>query len=103
MREAEVLDDNVHGRIGERAIEPGYATVLDPIGGYPLRGSDDLDRVGLIREMTPIIALAPLSSRYAGTIIRQPRWLDDVEHPDAPKATPDSDRRFATHAGLTVD
>ena len=52
------------------ALEPGFAAVLGPIGSYPLRVRSDLDRVRLIREMTPNIALASLFSRYAAGIIR---------------------------------
>ena len=96
------LPGDVSLRIGGRAIEPGFAAVLGPIGSYPLRASSDLDRVSLIREMTPNIALASLSSRYAAAIIQPPHRLEDGELVVEPGSTPDGDARFATQAGLTV-
>ena len=89
-------------RVGDRPIEPGFAAVLGPIGSHPLRDAVDLEIVRLIRELTPNVALASLSSRYASTIIREPRAFDEGELRDTSKAAYDGDGRFAHQAGLTV-
>ena len=52
--------------------------------------------------MTPNIALASLSSRYAAAIVQPPHRLEDGKHVVDPGSTPDGDARFATQAGLTV-
>ena len=96
------LPGDVSLHIGGRAIEPGFAAVLGPIGFYPLRARSDLDRVRLIREMTPNIALASLSSRYAAAIIRPPHRFEDDEQFAESESTRDGDARFATQAGLTL-
>ena len=59
------LPGDVSLRIGGRVTELGFAAVLGRIGSSPLHASTDLDRVPLILEMIPNIALASLSSRYA--------------------------------------
>ena len=82
-------------------VRAGLLAALFPEADV-LRARSDLDRVRLIREMTPNIALASLSSRYAAGIIRPPHRLEDGEHVVEPGSTPDDDARFATQAGLTV-
>ena len=56
-------------RVGPLPLEPGFAALVGPVGIHALRGRDDLDRVRLIREMNPQVALASLSSRYASAIV----------------------------------
>ena len=89
-------------RVGDRPVDPGFAAVLGPIGSHPLRGRNDLDQVRLIRELTPNVTLASLSSRYAGTIMRDPHGFDATESAVAYETARDGDDRFAQQAGLTI-
>ena len=96
------LQGDLSLRVGDRRVERGFAAVLGPIGRLPLRTGEDLDRVRLIRDVTPNVALASLSSRYASTIIAEPRGFDEGELRDTLNTVPDGDGRFAQRAGLTV-
>lgn len=89
-------------RVGDQPIDPGFAAMLGPVGIYPLRGRDDLDRVRLIRELAPDVALASLSSRYASTIFRDPLMYGEGTSDEAIKPSPAGSDRFAQRAGLTV-
>jgi hypothetical protein len=82
--------------------EPVISAVLGPIGIYPLRSTDDLDRVRLIRELTPNVALASLSSHYASTILQDPFVYGEGASDEAVKPSPVSSERFALRTGLTV-
>ena len=88
--------------IGGRYIEPGYAAVLGPIGLLSLRVRDDVDRVRRIREISPEVAVASLSSRYASTILKEPRAFDEDDQVGLYDTAPDDPGRFAEQAGLTV-
>ena len=89
-------------RVGDQPVDPGFAAVLGPVGIYPLRGRDDLDRVRLIRELTPNVAFASLSSRYASTIFRDPPAYGEGMSDEAVKPAPVGSDRFTQRAGLTV-
>ena len=89
-------------RVGDRPLDPGFAAILGPVGIHPLRGRQDLDRVRLIRDLTPNVALASLSSRYASTILRDPLAYDEGASDDAVKPSLVGSGRFAQRAGLTV-
>ncbi len=75
---------------------------MGPIEIQPLRSRDDLDRMCLIREFSPNIAIASLSSLYASTVVREPRGFDGAKLRDAPGSGLDHDGRLAQEAGLTV-
>ena len=85
-------------RVGPLPLEPGFAALVGPVG----RGRDDLDRVRLIREMNPQVALASLSSRYGSAIVPPAPLSDEADLDHTPKATPDPGDRFLQRAGLTV-
>ena len=89
-------------RVGDQLVDPGFAALLGPVGIYPLRGRDDLDRVRLIRELTPSVALASLSSRYASTILRDPLAHGEGTSDEGVKPSPVGSDRIAQRAGLTV-
>ena len=89
-------------RVGDQPIDSGFAAMLGPVGIYPLRGREDLDRVRLIRELTPNVALASLSSRYASTIFRDPIVYGEGTSDEATKASLAASDRFAQRAGLTL-
>ena len=91
------LPGDVWLRVGDQSVDPGFAAVLGPFGIFPLRGSADLDLLRLIRELTPNVALASLSSKYASTIYRDPLVYDD-----AIKLSPTGSYGFAQRAGFTV-
>ena len=89
-------------RVGDQLVDPGFAALLGPVGIFPLRGRDDLDRVRLIRELTPSVALASLSSRYASTILRDPLAHGEGTSDEGVKPSPVGSDRIAQRAGLTV-
>jgi len=96
------LPGDIWLRVGDRPVAPGFAAVLGPVGIYPLRSKDDLDRVRLIRELTPNVALASLSSRYASTIFRDPLAYGGGTSDEAVKPSPAGSDRYAQRAGLTI-
>ena len=89
-------------RSGGQYLEPGFSALVGPIGLHPLRNVEDLDRVRRIRDLSPNVALASLSSRYASTISLEPNWSDDEEVRDSHVKHPESAGRSAKRAGLTV-
>ena len=88
----ERLPGEIGLRVNGRSLEPGVAAVVGPVGLHPLRGREDLEYVRRIRERIPNVALASLSSRYAGETVADPR-LD---------AGAEDGGNVATRAGLTV-
>ena len=86
----------------EQDLEPGFAALVGPFGLFALHSKEDLDRVRLIRELFPNVALVSLSSEYistiANTINQGLDWLDDASA--FPHSGPDD--RFVSQAGLTV-
>ena len=96
------LPGDVWLRVGDRPVDPGFAAVFGPVGKLPVRSKDDLDRVRLIREITPNIALASLSSRYASTILREPLAYSEGASDEAVKPSPEGSDRFTQRAGLTI-
>jgi len=88
----ERLPGEIGLRVNGRSLEPGVAAVVGPVGLHPLRGKEDLEYVRRIRELTPNVALASLSSRYAIATVADPR-LD---------AGAEDGGNVATRAGLTV-
>ena len=86
----------------EQDLEPGFAALVGPFGLFTLHSKEDLDRVRLIRELFPNVALVSLSSEYISTITNTINqgldWLDDASA--FPHSGPDD--RFVSQAGLTV-
>ena len=89
-------------RVGHRSMEPGFAAVVGPVGVHPLRNSDDLDLARRLREATPEVAFASLSSKYAYTVMRAPDAFDEVTRVRDPDSFLEADDRFAQQSGLTV-
>ena len=88
--------------VGDHAIQPGFAALLGPLGILPLHDRDDLEFVHRLRELTPGIAFASLSSRYASTIVHRPLELEESALARTSEDAGDADTRFAHQAGLTV-
>ena len=88
--------------VGDRAIEPGLAALVGPVGILPLHDRDDLEFVHRIRELSPRIAFASLSSRYASTIVHRPLEFVESELARTSEDAGDADTRFAHQAGLTL-
>ena len=105
-RHVDVPSLPLHGdlslQVGDQYVERGFAAVFGPIGRLPLRSREDLDRVRLIRDVTPTFALASLSSQYASTVMREPSGLDESEREGTFQIAPRSDGRLAQRAGLTI-
>ena len=87
-----LLPGEIGLRVDGRSLEPGVAAVVGPVGLHPLRGKEDLEYVQRIRERTPNVALASLSSRYARAPVEDRPW--DADREDG--------GNVATRAGLTV-
>ena len=96
------LPGDIWLRVGDRPVDPGFAAVLGPVGIHPLRRNDDLDRVRLIREVTPNVALASLSSHYASTIFRDPLAYGEWASDEAVMPSSGGSDRFMQRAGLTI-
>lgn len=89
-------------RIAGQDIERGFAAAFGPIGRLPLRNREDLDRVRLIREVTANVALASLSSQYAGAVMLESRTPEEDERDDPAQIGLHDDVWMAQRAGLTV-
>ncbi|MDE0104429.1 MAG: hypothetical protein OXN89_18810 [Bryobacterales bacterium] len=71
----EVLGSGYRLRIGDLLIEPGFASVLGPLGVRPLRSNDDLRLVRQALEDDIGVAIASLSERYLSTVVERGEWL----------------------------
>lgn len=89
-------------RVGPHIIESGFAALVGPVGILPLRDHGDLDRVRLIREWNPTVALASLSRGYATRTMRQPHVAEEPDDAQRYRLTLDQDERIAHQAGMTV-
>ena len=89
-------------RVGHHHMEPGFAAIVWPVGILPLRNSDDLDLVRRIREVSPNVAFASLSSKYAYTVMQAPHELEKVSDVLYRESSPQVEDRFALQSGLAV-
>lgn len=80
-------------KLAGRPIERGLVVVLGPFGAMPIRNVNDLARIRQVREITPNIALASLSTNYIQSV-REGEFPDEY-----PLHTKD---RVASQGGLTV-
>ena len=96
------MPDEIRVVVGDRAIEPGFAALLGPLGILPLHDRDDLELVHRLRELSPRIAFASLSSRYVSTIVHRPLEFEEFALARTSEDAGDADTRFARQAGLTV-
>lgn len=85
--------DGIGLRVGDRLVETGLVTAVGPFGILPVRGGDELSRIRQIRELTPSLAMASLSTRYIRSI-RGGAKAD--ERPMVSKG------RSASQGGLTI-
>ena len=85
--------------VGDRAIEPGFAALLGPLGILPLHDRDDFELVHRLRELSPGVAFASLSSRYASAIVHRPLEFEESAFAWTSEDAGDADTRFARQAG----
>ena len=88
--------------IGGRVLERGFSALVWPGGVEGLHTREDIERVHRFRDLSPNVAFATLSSRYAMNITNNPSWVDSEEDADPASKVSEDSGRFSRHAGLSV-